>query len=139
MDQIVLNLMTENTRGKLLSSLWNHYMKFTYLKNPITFYSVSLYQTRKRSMFIFNKENALTTMWRNYPINPFHATSLFLYPLKTSENQRLSDIFRGKLKETSGMWRVAITPKWCHNNPWWSFKLLTIFAIKLRHRCLTGS
>ena len=27
--------------------------------------------------------------------NPFHATSLFQYSLKTSENQRFSDVFRG--------------------------------------------
>ena len=27
-------------------------------------------------------------------INRFHATGLFLYPLKTSENQRFSDVFR---------------------------------------------
>ena len=27
-------------------------------------------------------------------IKPFHATGLFLYLLKTSENQRFSDIFR---------------------------------------------
>ena len=28
-------------------------------------------------------------------INPFHATGLFLYPLKKSEKQRFSDVFRG--------------------------------------------
>ena len=28
-------------------------------------------------------------------INPFHANVSFLYSLKTSENQRFSDIFRG--------------------------------------------
>ena len=27
-------------------------------------------------------------------VNPFHATDLFLYLLKTSENQRFSDIFK---------------------------------------------
>ena len=30
----------------------------------------------------------------NIPIKPFYATGLFRYPLKTSQNQRLSDIFR---------------------------------------------
>ena len=35
-------------------------------------------------------------------INTFHATDLFWYPLKTSEIQRLSDVFRGT-KEISGM------------------------------------
>ena len=28
-------------------------------------------------------------------INPFHANVPFLYPLKTSENQRFSDVFGG--------------------------------------------
>ena len=28
-------------------------------------------------------------------INPFHAIGLFLYPLKTSENQRFFNVFRG--------------------------------------------
>ena len=27
--------------------------------------------------------------------NPFHVIGLFLYPLKTSENQKFSDVFRG--------------------------------------------
>ena len=31
-------------------------------------------------------------------IDPFHATGLFIYPLKTSENQRFSDVFRGYRK-----------------------------------------
>ena len=31
----------------------------------------------------------------NMTINPFHATCLFRYPLKTSENRRFSDVFRG--------------------------------------------
>ena len=30
--------------------------------------------------------------------NPFQATGLFLYPLKTSGNQRFSDVFRGYKK-----------------------------------------
>ena len=31
-------------------------------------------------------------------INPFRATDLFLYPLKTSENLWISDVFRGYRK-----------------------------------------
>ena len=31
--------------------------------------------------------------------NPFHATGLFLYPLKASENQRFSDISGGVEKD----------------------------------------
>ena len=34
-------------------------------------------------------------------INPFHATGLFLYPLKTLENLWFSDFFQGVKKETS--------------------------------------
>ena len=33
-------------------------------------------------------------------LNPFQAIFLFLYPLKTSENQRFSNIFRGYRKRT---------------------------------------
>ena len=47
-------------------------------------------------------------IWRfiKYPtqrgvlINPFHATDLFWYPLKTSENHRFSDAFRGYQKRS---------------------------------------
>ena len=36
-------------------------------------------------------------------ISPFHATGLFLYPLKTSENQKFSDVSRG-FKKRSMAW-----------------------------------
>ena len=29
-----------------------------------------------------------------FPVNPCHVNDIFLYPLKTSENQRLFDVFR---------------------------------------------
>ena len=32
--------------------------------------------------------------------NPFHVTAVFLYPLKTSENQRFSDVFWGYRKKS---------------------------------------
>ena len=56
-------------------------------------------------------------------INPFHATGLFLHPLKTSKNQRFSDVFRGYrkisvtrngLKQNNHMWttiRTKICPE----------------------------
>ena len=31
-------------------------------------------------------------------VNPFHVTGLFLYPVKTSENVRLSHVFMGYIK-----------------------------------------
>ena len=33
-------------------------------------------------------------------LSPFYATDLFWYPLKTSENQRFSDVFRGYQKRS---------------------------------------
>ena len=41
--------------------------------------------------FLLNSINFLS-------FNLLHATSLFLYPLKTSENQMFSDVFRGYRK-----------------------------------------
>ena len=41
-------------------------------------------------------------------INPFHATDLFWYPLKTSENLRFSDVFRGYQKR-SVAWNKIIS------------------------------
>ena len=45
-------------------------------------------------------------MFKNFYklFNPFHATGLFLYFLKTSEKQKFFNIFRGK--KASGMKRV---------------------------------
>ena len=43
-------------------------------------------------------------LWRSLThfkvFNPFHATGLFLFPLKTSENQRFSDVLRGYRKRS---------------------------------------
>ena len=39
-------------------------------------------------------------------INPFHLTNLFLYPLKTSENQKISHVFRRFRMMSSRMKRV---------------------------------
>ena len=46
--------------------------------------------------------NSLWAAERHININPFHATGLFLYPLKTSENLWFSDVIRG-IKDTSDM------------------------------------
>ena len=35
------------------------------------------------------------TIWYYDYFNPFYATDLFWYPLKTLENQRFPDVFRG--------------------------------------------
>ena len=44
-------------------------------------------------------------------INPFHATGLFRYPLKTSEKQRFSDVFRGYRKRPAA-WNGLILCFW---------------------------
>ena len=46
-------------------------------------------------------KNSMTINTRYYKrkkskqVNPFHDTGLFLYPLKTSENPSIADVFRG--------------------------------------------
>ena len=55
------------------------------------------------------EENLDKRCCRTLLINPFYATSLSLYPLKTSENQRFSDVFRGVQKETNAIkWVTAL-------------------------------
>ena len=46
----------------------------------------------------------------SYPefLNPFHATGLYQYPLKTSENLEVFWCFLAVLKETTGMKWVNI-------------------------------
>ena len=41
---------------------------------------------------------SIILIYQKIVINPVHVTGLFLYPLKTSENQRFSYIFRGYRK-----------------------------------------
>ena len=45
----------------------------------------------------------VSTQLYNYSVNPFLLSDLFWYPLKTSENQRISDIFREYQKKTNGI------------------------------------
>ena len=46
--------------------------------------------TTVRLLFFLGRELLLASC----TLNSFHATNLFLHPLKTSENQRFSDVFR---------------------------------------------
>ena len=46
----------------------------------------------------FNGMCSLFTWFNRISVNPFHATGLFLYTLKTSENQMFTDVFRGYRK-----------------------------------------
>ena len=39
------------------------------------------------------KETGVLGTYIKYVLNQFYATGLFLYPQKTSENQRFSDVF----------------------------------------------
>ena len=51
---------------------------------------------------VYTADIFFRTVMSNYNINPFLATDLFWYPLKTSENQRFrfSDVFRGYQKRS---------------------------------------
>ena len=52
-----------------------------------------------KNMFKVNNKNVLNYWIINvlnvFLVDPFHATDLFLYSLKTPENQRFSDVSRG--------------------------------------------
>ena len=65
--------------------------------------------------FTFICENSQNT---NHNLNTFHASGLFLYSMKTSENQRFSNIFRGHRNR-----RVR----------WNELKVLETFIAFLRH------
>ena len=39
-------------------------------------------------------------LFSQWVVNPFYATDLFRYPLKTSKNQRFCDVFRGYRKRS---------------------------------------
>ena len=45
-----------------------------------------------------NGSNVEASVQRN--LNPFQFSVTFLYPLKTSENQRFTDVFRGFINVT---------------------------------------
>ena len=56
-------------------------------------------------------------------INPFHATGLFLYPLKTSENLWFSNVFGGR-----GVYRMVPVVRNCSfllQNPQGSLEIYT--------------
>ena len=54
-------------------------------------------QSLSIEIFVWNtrdgKECQLEVSWKAF-VSPFHATGLFLYPPKTSENLWFSDVFR---------------------------------------------
>ena len=63
-------------------------------------------------------------------VNPFHATGLFLYPLKTLENQSFFDVFRSyRIRKSSVAWnrlmsKVAFNQIFC-------LDLVSFFLIRL--------
>ena len=52
-----------------------------------------------------------------FPVNPFHATDLFIYPLKTSENLWFSDVFRGNIKRPVAWYGLSYTQTQIHYCP----------------------
>ena len=76
-------------------------------------------------------------------VNPYSPNVTFLYPLKTSENRRFSDIFRGYRNVTLEEYEL----KWVKSNRFqeplnyakWKLKILKIYcgaALRLRHPCI---
>ena len=70
-------------------------------------------------------------------INPFHATKLFWYPLKTSENQRFSDVFRGYQKRSVAWNGLSNLYKICqaHENKLWNERYLVSILVKILWIC----
>ena len=86
------------------------------------------------------KLNLFTVILAALLINQFHVAGLFFYPLKTSENQRFSDVFKGYRKKlmawnglrTTGKWFiiVAVLINWKSNRKAIDFfALLFIFPV----------
>ena len=63
-----------------------------------------------------------------YLFNPFHANDLFWYPLKTSENQRFSDVFREYQKRSVSWNGLKSNGKRCE-----IFSKLTIKTLERGH------
>ena len=68
-------------------------MKDVVLKSILSEYPENHHKTLTVSYH--DTESFWYTISNENLLNPFQANSTFLYPLKTSENQRFSDIFRG--------------------------------------------
>ena len=70
---------------------------------------------QSKSIFLYNvnlafNESILPGNWKKkFMVNPFHATDLFLYLLKTSENQRFCDVFRGYRKRSVAWNGLTVT------------------------------
>ena len=62
--------------------------------------------------------------------NPFHANGLFPYPLKKSENQRFSDVFRGYRKRPMA-WNGLRLPRGLCNVFWNVAKLCKWFGAQI--------
>ena len=82
-----------------------------------------VFWTIKKNTFTYQEYWNSRTNWitcidkkllRNIYTYQFHANDLFLYPLKTSENQRFSDVFRGYRKRlTAWNWLLTIFITYC--------------------------
>ena len=76
-------------------------------------------------------------------VNPFHDTGVFLYPMKTSENQRFSDVFRGYRKRLVAWNRLMYFQKHqmllCYFLSYWEKNLPSFLKIRFYWEwvCLT--
>ena len=55
-------------------------------------------------MRIYGQKQPLKSVCENMVLNPFHVSSHLLYPLKTSENQRVFDACRGGYRKRPVTW-----------------------------------
>ena len=85
---------------------------FVYLQKAV--------QTIDHKKLFFQKNYSMG--FSNHDINIFHATVLFIYPVKKPENQRLSNVFRGHRKRPV-VWTgelalniTCITRQWSHHD-----------------------
>ena len=64
----------------------------------VNLFNINIPIYRNQSFDLLNKTIDWFLYGGAFVVNPFDATGLFLYPLKTSENQRFSDLLRGYRK-----------------------------------------
>ena len=70
-------------------------LKVNYWFSLLIFFKFNYNPTGKYMFKVINKNNRFKKLQWAFAVNPFATNAAFLYPLKTSENLRFSDVFRG--------------------------------------------
>ena len=85
--------MQQGAKGNLLQSLVRAKSFGSFF-----FMTVTLLVLKPFSGQVFPSAESHCSENSSLVVNPFHVSVFFLYPLKTSENQRFSDVFIGYRK-----------------------------------------